>query len=78
MMVRQGTYLVPTLLNMRVRLEMAGEPGALTPYNIQKAAEIAPLQQAALARARRRAPHRGRHGLAGAAPGGTPARSASW
>ncbi|HLN13875.1 MAG TPA: amidohydrolase family protein [bacterium] len=53
MMVRQGTYLVPTLLNMRVRLEMAAEPGALSPYNIQKAAEIAPLQKEAFARAHR-------------------------
>lgn len=52
-MVRQGTYLVPTLLNMRVRLEMAGEPGALSPYSIQKAAEIAPLQKGVFARARR-------------------------
>jgi len=52
-MVRQGTYLVPTLLNMRMRLEMAAEPGALSPYNIQKAAEIAPLQKGAFARAHR-------------------------
>jgi imidazolonepropionase-like amidohydrolase len=52
-MVRQGTYLVPTLLNMRVRMEMAGEPGALSPYSVQKAAEIAPLQKDAFARARR-------------------------
>ncbi|HLJ61093.1 MAG TPA: amidohydrolase family protein [bacterium] len=50
-MVRQGTYLVPTLLNMRVRLEMAAEPGALSPYSVQKAAEIAPLQKGAFARA---------------------------
>ena len=52
-MVRQGTYLVPTLLNMRVRQEMAGEPGALSPYSIQKAAEIAPLQKGVFARAHR-------------------------
>ena len=44
-MVRQGTYLVPTLSNMAVRLEMAAQPGLLSPYNIQKAAELAPLQR---------------------------------
>ncbi len=52
-MVRQGTYLVPTLLNMRVRLEMAGAPGALSPYSVQKAAEMAPLQRGAFLRAHR-------------------------
>ncbi|HLW59159.1 MAG TPA: amidohydrolase family protein [bacterium] len=52
-MVRQGTFLVPTLLNMRVRQEMAGEPGALSAYSIQKAAELAPLQKAVFARAHR-------------------------
>ena len=52
-MVRHGTYLVPTLLNMQTRLEMAATPGALSSYNIQKAAELAPLQRAAFARAHR-------------------------
>ncbi len=52
-MVRQKTYLVPTLLNMHVRLEMAHEPGALPAYSIQKAEELAPLQQKAFARAHR-------------------------
>lgn len=52
-MVRQGTYLVPTLLNMRVRLEMAEEPGALSPYSVRKAAEMAPLQRDAFRRAHR-------------------------
>ena len=52
-MVRQGTYLVPTLLNMRVRLEMADEPGALSPYSVRKAAEMAPLQRDAFLRAHR-------------------------
>jgi len=52
-MVRRGTYLVPTLLNMRVRQEMAEQAGLLAPYSIQKAAEIAPLQRDAFARARR-------------------------
>ena len=52
-MVRQGTYLVPTLSNMSVRLEMAKQPGALSPYNIQKAQELAPLQWDVFARAYR-------------------------
>jgi imidazolonepropionase-like amidohydrolase len=52
-MVRQGTYLVPTLTNMAVRLELAAVPGALSPYNIEKAAELAPLQPAVFARAYR-------------------------
>lgn len=52
-MVRQGTYLVPTLTNMAVRLELAAVPGALSPYNIAKAAELAPLQPAVFARAYR-------------------------
>ena len=52
-MVRQKTYLVPTLLNMHVRLEMAHEPGALSAYSIEKAAELAPLQHKAFARAHR-------------------------
>ncbi len=52
-MVRQGVYLVPTLTNMAVRLELAGVPGALSPYNIQKAAELAPLQRDVFARAYR-------------------------
>lgn len=52
-MADRGIYLVPTLLNMRVRQEMAGEPGALSPYSVLKASEIAPLQQDAFARARR-------------------------
>lgn len=52
-MVRQKTFLVPTLLNMRVRQEMAGEPGALSPYSVQKAAELAPLQREAFQRAHR-------------------------
>jgi imidazolonepropionase-like amidohydrolase len=52
-MVRQGTYLVPTLSNMSVRLEMAKQPGALSPYNIQKAQELAPLQRDVFARAYR-------------------------
>jgi len=51
--VRQKTYLVPTLLNMHVRLEMAHEPGALSAYSIEKAAELAPLQHKAFARAHR-------------------------
>ena len=53
MMVRQGTYLVPTLLNLQVRLEMAQEPGALPAYSMEKAEELAPLQQAAFTRAHR-------------------------
>ncbi len=52
-MVRQGTYLVPTLTNMSVRLEMAAVPGALSPYNIEKAAELAPLQRAVFTRVHR-------------------------
>jgi len=53
MMVRQGTYLVPTLLNLQVRLEMAQEPGALPAYSMKKAEELAPLQKAAFTRAHR-------------------------
>jgi imidazolonepropionase-like amidohydrolase len=52
-MVRQGTYLVPTLTNMWVRREMAKEPGLLSPYNIQKAEELAPIQRDVLMRAYR-------------------------
>ncbi len=52
-MVRQGTYLVPTLLNMHVRLQMARESGGLSPYSMQKAEELAPLQRDAFARAHR-------------------------
>jgi imidazolonepropionase-like amidohydrolase len=52
-MVRQGTYLVPTLLNMRVRQEMAEEAGLLSSYSMQKAAELAPLQRDAFARVHR-------------------------
>jgi len=52
-MVRQGTYLVPTLLNMQVRLELAQTPGAVSPYSKQKAEELAPLQRGAFARAYR-------------------------
>lgn len=52
-MVRLGIYLVPTLLNMRVRLEMADEPGALSPYSVRKAAEMGPLQRDAFRRAHR-------------------------
>jgi imidazolonepropionase-like amidohydrolase len=50
-MVRQGTYLVPTLLNMHVRLELTREIGALSPYSVRKAEELAPLQRDAFARA---------------------------
>lgn len=53
LMVRQGTYLVPTLLNLQVRLEMAQEPGALPAYSIEKAEELAPLQKDAFRRAHR-------------------------
>ncbi len=52
-MVRQGTYLVPTLTNMWVRLDMAKEPGVFSAYNIQKARDLAPLQRQVLARAYR-------------------------
>ncbi len=52
-MVRQGTFLVPTLSNMAVRLEMAAQPGALSPFNVRKAAELAPLQKDVFARAYR-------------------------
>jgi imidazolonepropionase-like amidohydrolase len=52
-MLRQGTYLVPTLLNMHVRLEMAREPGALSAYSMGKAEELAPLQKQAFERAYR-------------------------
>ncbi|MBI4277256.1 MAG: amidohydrolase family protein [Armatimonadetes bacterium] len=50
-MVRQGTYLVPTLTNMWTRLELAKVPGVLSPYNIQKAQELAPLQREVFGRA---------------------------
>lgn len=49
-MVRQGTYLVPTLSNMAVRLELARQDGALSPYSVQKAQELAPLQREVFAR----------------------------
>ncbi len=52
-MVRQGTYLVPTLSNMAVRLEMAGQRGLLSPYSVEKAQELAPRQREVFARARR-------------------------
>jgi imidazolonepropionase-like amidohydrolase len=52
-MVRQGTYLVPTLTNMWVRLDMAKEPGVFSPYNIQKALDLAPIQRQVLVRAYR-------------------------
>jgi len=52
-MLRQGTYLVPTLLNMHVRREMARDPGSLSPYSVQKAEELAPLQRSAFVRAHR-------------------------
>jgi imidazolonepropionase-like amidohydrolase len=49
-MVRQGTYLVPTLSNMAVRLGMESE---LAPFNVQKAREVAPIQRDAFRRALR-------------------------
>jgi imidazolonepropionase-like amidohydrolase len=50
-MVRQGTFLVPTLSNMALRQEMALEPGALSPFSVAKAAELAPVQRTVFARA---------------------------
>jgi imidazolonepropionase-like amidohydrolase len=52
-MVDRGTYLVPTLSNMAVRLEMAAHPGLLPPFSVQKAAELAPVQKEVFARAYR-------------------------
>ena len=52
-MVRQGTYLVPTLSNMAVRLEMARQSGLLSPYSVEKAQELAPRQREVFARAHR-------------------------
>jgi imidazolonepropionase-like amidohydrolase len=53
-MVRQGTYLVPTLTNMWVRLDMAAkDPAFMSPYNLKKAEDLAPLQRDALTRAYR-------------------------
>jgi imidazolonepropionase-like amidohydrolase len=49
-MVRQGTFLVPTLSNMAIRLELARHDGALSPYSVQKARELAPLQREVLTR----------------------------
>jgi imidazolonepropionase-like amidohydrolase len=46
-MVRQGTYLVPTLSNMAVRLGMESE---LPPFSVQKAREVAPVQREAFGR----------------------------
>jgi imidazolonepropionase-like amidohydrolase len=45
--VRQGTYLVPTLSNMAVRLGMESE---LPPFSVQKAREVAPIQREAFVR----------------------------
>lgn len=50
-MVKQGTFLVPTLANMALRREMALEAGALSPYSIAKAAELGPIQREVFARA---------------------------
>ncbi|MGH2406173.1 MAG: amidohydrolase family protein [bacterium] len=52
-MVRQGTYLVPTLTNMDARMELAARPGVLSAFSIQKAQDLAPLQRDAFARAYR-------------------------
>ncbi len=52
-MVRQGTYLVPTLSNMAVRLEMARQSGLLSPYSVEKAQDLAPRQREVFARAHR-------------------------
>ena len=38
---------------MAVRLEMAGQRGLLSPYSVEKAQELAPLQREVFARARR-------------------------
>lgn len=46
-MVRQGTYLVPTLSNMAVRLGMESE---MTPFSAQKARDVAPIQREAFGR----------------------------
>jgi imidazolonepropionase-like amidohydrolase len=46
-MVRQGTFLVPTLANMAVRLQMEDE---MPPFSVQKAREVAPIQREAFGR----------------------------